>query len=545
MTTQMENGMARCMVFGGSSIPPRETGWTVLPAMVALVLFVLLANLTPGVIAPTQGSLPHTIGIESSVQNAITAETGEAGYVLLNGQTGSVKAVFDTYTQPSATCVPGTNVSAQNMFVGPGLYAGSLDFSSFNFYQLGTEVLCPTFTQNPVYFAFYLLIVTTPSDPSGDYTMVNLPGFTVHPGDSINSTLVSSTNKVTFTLSDLTLQETVSRTISAAGFAPNGAACLMEPFGNTAKFSVTPGTCTATVNGATGGIGTFSSPNILYRFILLNAFDGTTVQALTSFLASDGATFLVTWISSSPLQLVPSQFIDQRLAPGFAGYLLVNSEMGSVSGVFDSYTQPTATCDATEFSNGHFPGDQNALVGSALYLGSIDLSSYQFYAVGTEALCPIFYANPIYYAFYLVAVVTPSNPNGTFTMMAIPGFTVNPGDSMSSAVLSSLNEITFILTDLTTHETSRASIVVSGVAPNGAGCFLEPFGNLAEFSTVTQSCQATVDGVTRGIGAFSSPNVLDRFNLINTAGTVQASASPLAQDAATFSITWKTSQPLL
>jgi hypothetical protein len=150
--------------------------------------------------------------------------TGAAGYLLLNGQKGSVTAVFDAYTQPKATCPNSKSLggTGDNIEIGPALYGGRLDFSSFLLHGVGTEAFCPQFSPTPIYFGYSIHEAALPSDPFGDVgPITRIPGFSLNPGDAIASAVLSSPNKVTFVLTDLTLGETFVKSIDAVGYEPN------------------------------------------------------------------------------------------------------------------------------------------------------------------------------------------------------------------------------------------------------------------------------------------------------------------------------------
>ncbi|MCI4352544.1 MAG: G1 family endopeptidase [Thermoplasmata archaeon] len=492
--------------------------------------------------------------------------TSFAGYVLLNPNHGSVQAISDTFTQPRGTCSSGEYVvnsnasypNDQNVWIGPGLYDGTLDFSNFGAYQMGTETLCQSLTQDPVYIPFYYSIAIRPSDPPNpDNVMHAFTGLVVSAGDSIKSTILSSSGTLTFTFTDLTSNRTVTAEVSASEFKPNGAFCILNVFGNLARFSRFTQSCEPNVGGETAGIGAFTTPNIALRAVMVNTTGA--IQAAVSPLSPDGATFSTRFVFSSPLgPLFPPGQDTLFRASHAAGYLLLNSYHGSVVSASDSYVQPKASCfagEAYENATGHYPGDQDAFVGAGLYAGSTDSSSYRFYQVGTEALCQLFFQNPVYIPYYLVTVVTPTDPTGDFSIVVLPNLTVNPGDVIHSAVKVSgatsgddpqNNRVTFILADLTTGMTARVTISAAGFAPNGAACVMEPIFLTPKFTPIAQSCKATVDGVNDGFGDFAPPNLLLRFDLRSNLNStvVQARTSGFIADGGDFSITWITSEPL-
>jgi hypothetical protein len=201
--------------------------------------------------------------------------------------------------------------------------------------------------------------------------------------------------------------------------------------------------------------------------------------------------------------------------------------------------------EATENATGHYADDLSALVGPGLYSGNSSFTRFQQIQVVTEALCPLFFDNPpTYFAAVLLSSRSAAEPGGDYVLHVIPGFSVHPGDHLRSSVLWSAGGVTMSLADTTAHERTNLTLLAPGFVPNGATCLLRPIFNLVNFSRVTQSCQGTVEGVTGGIGDFSGPNSLLRWDVTNATGGVQARTSLLSDDGSMFSTTWVTSDPL-
>jgi len=503
--------------------------------VIALALPVIIV---PVASASNAGPVSSVTTIES---------TAAAGYLLLNGQKGSVTAVFDAYTQPAATCPTSKSLggTGDNIEIGPALYDGRLDLSSFLLHGVGTEAFCPQISATPIYFGYLIHEASVLSDPFGDVgPITRIPGFAVNPGDRIASAILSTPNQVTFVLSDLTLGEKFVKSIVATGYEPNGAVCLLIPWGTPVKFPDFNQRCLATVYGSTRGIGDFSSTYTLMRWVLVSFLDGTTVQATPSGLSGDGSTFSMSWVTSKPYQtplFVPREY-------NLSGYALLNPHHGSVTAVSDTFVQPRARCvntEATENATGHYPDDQSALIGPGLYSGNSTFADFKLIQVGTEALCPLFFDNlPSYFAFVLVSSPSAVEPGGQYFLNVVPGLSIHPGDLIRSSLQSSSDLVTLSIADTTDHELATITLLSPGFAPNGATCLLRPLFNIVSFSPFTQSCGGTVDGVTRGLGDFSGPSALLRFDVTNATGAVQASTSPLSDDGTTFSTTWITSAPL-
>jgi peptidase A4-like protein len=525
-------------------VPIRFRWWTV-STVVTLVSILVLNGASLSTAESSPRSMVLLLGSALITGDPAAIGASFAGYLLLNGQHGSVTAASESYLEPTATCASAESVNGsfprgQNVYVGPILYDGAADFSQFTAVQLATEAVCPDSYQTPIYFASHLTVVVTPSDPSFDTSRAVIPNIPVEPGDLMQSVLTSSTGSVTIRLTDLTSGVAAKEVLRTPGFAPNGAGCIVESWGNLARFTTVDQGCRVEVNGSTRGIGNFPSSDLLLRFNQVNG--NGQVQAFSSVLASDGETFSVGFLTAKPLQIFPE--VLSSIESGFAGYALFNRTPGSVSAVSDSFAQPTASCFTDENATGHYPNDQNGMIGAAMYAGDQNFSSFRLYQVGTEVLCPIFEGNPVYLAFYAVATVSPTDPSGDVTFVSLPALVVQAGDQIGTTVLISPLGVTLIVDDQTRGEVLSIPVTDTSFAPNGAECILEPYGNLAEFASVTQTCRATVNGTTDGIGDFPSSNVLLRVNLINATGGVQVSTSTLSDDGAEFSTTWITSSPL-
>jgi len=517
-------------------MPDRVRRWWVVGALVAAltlpVLIVPVANASP------PGPVSPVATIES---------TAAAGYLLLNGQKDSVTAVFDAYTQPAATCPNSKSLGStgDNIEIGPALYAGRLDFSTFLLHGVGTEAFCPQFSATPIYFGYSIHEASVLSDPFGDVgPITRIPGFAVNAGDAIASAVLSTPNQVTFVLSDLTLGEKFVKSIVATGYEPNGAVCLLIPWGTPVKFPEFTQRCLATVNGSTRGIGDFSSADALMRWVLVSFLDGTTVQATPGGLSGDGSTFAMSWVTSKPYGT--PLFVPRE--SNLSGYVLLNPNRGSVTAVSDTFVQPRARCvntEATENATGHYPDDQSALIGPGLYSGNSNFTAFKLIQVGTEALCPLFIDNPpSYFAFVLVSSRSAAEPGGQYFLNVVPGLSIHPGDLVRSSLQATSDWVTLSIADSTDHERATITLLAPGFVPNGATCLLRPLFNIVSFSPFTQSCGGTVDGVTSGLGDFSGPSALLRFDVTNATGGVQASTSLLSDDGTTFSTTWVTSAPL-
>jgi hypothetical protein len=210
-----------------------------------------------------------------------------AGYAESSG-TGTVTKVTATWTQPAVTCpTKGTTLAA--------FWIGIDGYSSSTVEQDGTLAQCTHGTAS-----YYSWWETYPANAVQTWA-------TIHSGDKFSASVTysSSTGKFTMALTDTTTSTSWSKTSTNSGASENSAECIAErPAGasnasglyaladfGTASF----GSCTATVSGTSGGIGTFST---VYEITMVNYSSGTRDLAVPSSLTGNSA-FTVTWKHAS------------------------------------------------------------------------------------------------------------------------------------------------------------------------------------------------------------------------------------------------------
>jgi hypothetical protein len=193
---------------------------------------------------------------------------------------GSVTRVTGTWVQPTLNCASGgTAITA--IWVGiDGAAGGSMTVE-----QTGSLGECISGVAS--YYVWWELY------PLNSVQIIS--GITPHAGDTItaNVTFSTSTHKFTMSIKDGT--KSFSKTAGQSGTLRNSAECIVErpsngvSLYNLAKFgTATFSTCTATIAGSSGGIGSF--PQVGW----IDMMGTTKVIAQTSALTSQKA-FSVTW----------------------------------------------------------------------------------------------------------------------------------------------------------------------------------------------------------------------------------------------------------
>jgi hypothetical protein len=218
--------------------------------------------------------------------------------------------VSGSWVQPTATCTSSTSYSAFWVGLG-GTSTQSQSGGQDSLEQTGTEADCSS-GGGASYFAWYELVPSAP---------VKLD-LAIHPGDRISSKVSVSGQQVVVAVSDLTTDQSVTKTLrmsspdtsSAEWIAEAPSACgqgvsdcqllPLTDFG-TVKFT------SAIATSADGHSGTISDSQ--WNAAALQLTPGALAGATPSTLSSDGSSFEVAWSdSSSPSVSDPSS--------GYGGY---------------------------------------------------------------------------------------------------------------------------------------------------------------------------------------------------------------------------------
>ncbi len=216
-----------------------------------------------------------------------------AGYAV-TASAGSVSDVKGSWTVPAiqGTC-PSTNQYSS-------FWVGIDGFNSNTVEQTGTDSDCRSGA--PSYYAWYEFY---------PHPSKVISGLAVHSGDVMSAEVLFSGGRFTVTISDVTTGSSyhASAKVSAAqrssaewiAEAPSssGGILPLADFGTVSFGLDTTGvasTCTATIGGVTGTIGSFGS-NV--QSISMVTSSGV-LKAQSSALSTDGTSFSVTWKSAGP-----------------------------------------------------------------------------------------------------------------------------------------------------------------------------------------------------------------------------------------------------
>jgi len=258
-------------------------------ALSLLVLVAIVASITvPGGVALVSAPAGH-----GSPWGAVfagptaTSSYNWAGYAESSG-VGTVTQVKATWTEPAVKCPRGTTLAA--------FWIGIDGFSSSTVEQDGTLAQC--YNGVATYYSWW---ETYPANAVQIFAAV-------HAGDRFNATVSYNPGNGNFIMSitDITAGTTWTQVSTNSGAQENSAECIAErPAGASnasglyalanfgkAKFT----SCTATVSGTSGGIGSFSS---VYAIKMVSYPTGSRALATVSSLTGTASAFTVTWKHAS------------------------------------------------------------------------------------------------------------------------------------------------------------------------------------------------------------------------------------------------------
>jgi Peptidase A4 family len=247
--------------------------------LIVAVLAMVGSALSPGLgaavatVSPTMG---HPVSASAAVTR--TGAYNWAGYVA-GGASGTVTQVSGTWVQPVVNCTkPGPSYLAT--------WVGIDGFNTSDLVQTGTGAACSGGSAS--YNAWWEVL------PASERVISSIP---VHAGDKIQAyvSYSASSKKFTMTIADGT--HSFSKTETVSSTMRNAAECIVErpevgrSLSNLAKFKTDRfSSCTATIAGVTGGIGTFSS---VFEIEMVNNNDTKVIGAPSGL--TGGKTFHVTW----------------------------------------------------------------------------------------------------------------------------------------------------------------------------------------------------------------------------------------------------------
>ncbi len=236
-----------------------------------------------------------------STANAPTPASSSnwAGYAVAAGA-NSVTNVVGSWVQPAITCNSKGSTDQDASF-----WMGIDGFGSFTVEQTGTAGFCLKGATTPTYQAWYEFY----PDIQKTYA-----AFAIHPGDVIQASVTYTPATHTFKtlLKDVTTGKFRSSSAKSTSDLRSSAECIAEApsepsgilplarftkalFG--ADHTAVAGSCFATINGHTKGMGAFSSG--VYEITMLQQKNGITRKATPSSLTHSDS-FSVTWNSAGP-----------------------------------------------------------------------------------------------------------------------------------------------------------------------------------------------------------------------------------------------------
>ena len=216
-----------------------------------------------------------------------------AGYAV-TASAGAVSDVRGSWVVPAiqGTC-PSTNQYSS-------FWVGIDGFNSNTVEQTGTDSDCRSGA--PAYYAWYEFY---------PHPSKLISGVSVHPGDVVSAEVLYSGGRFTVSIQDLTTGASFSASAKVRGAQRSSAEWIAEApsssggilpladFGTVSFGADTTGvasTCTATIGGVTGAIGSFGSSVQSISMVTSSA----ALKAQPSALSTDGTSFSVTWMSAGP-----------------------------------------------------------------------------------------------------------------------------------------------------------------------------------------------------------------------------------------------------
>lgn len=251
-------------------------------------ILVALSLLTVAAAVP-----PSSLSLGPRIRDPSSNSTNWSGFAVTAGS-GAVSDAKGSWIVPT---IQGSCTSTNQY---SSFWVGIDGFNSGTVEQTGTDSDC----QNgaPTYYAWYEFY------PHPSFL---ISGLAIHPGDHISADVVFANRRFTTTITDVTtgLSFSTSAKVNSAqrssaewiAEAPSSGGILpLANFGTVYYGTDNTGvasTCFATINGATGAIGSFASSSI--QSITMVTSSGA-VKAQPSALSTDGTSFSVKWVSSGP-----------------------------------------------------------------------------------------------------------------------------------------------------------------------------------------------------------------------------------------------------
>lgn len=216
-----------------------------------------------------------------------------SGYVVA-ASPGSVTDVRGSWMVPSLSCTSSSSYVA--------LWVGMDGFTSTTVEQTG--ILGECVGGAPTYVAWYELY------PRPMHIIASLA---ISAGDVVSAEVSYVGGAFVISLADLTTGLSFTTSVKMKSAQRSSAEWIVEapssgggllPLANFGvayfgyDYTFQPQTCYATVNGITGGIGSFGSS--VWQVTMVSLSNPSQLKAQPSPLSSDGTSFYVTWLSAGP-----------------------------------------------------------------------------------------------------------------------------------------------------------------------------------------------------------------------------------------------------
>jgi len=247
---------------------------------IVLTLIALMGGV--GIVAAIPSAAGHVAAAPGQTLRMLshTSSSNWAGYAASTTTHGTVSKVSGSWVEPAVSCTSTTALAA--------FWVGIDGFNSGTVEQTGTLAQC--YLGAASYYAWWEMYPLNAVQP--------ISTMTISAGDHFTATVTHKTGG-TFTMyiKDITTGASFSKTATQSGTNRTSAECIAEaPSGSgglfhLAKFgTVTFSSCTATISGKSGGIGTFGTVWAITMTSSVAGKDKATVSSLTS-----NKTFHVTW----------------------------------------------------------------------------------------------------------------------------------------------------------------------------------------------------------------------------------------------------------
>jgi Peptidase A4 family len=205
-----------------------------------------------------------------------------SGYGVASSTSGSVTGASATFTVPSIKCTSAETLSA---------FGAVLDGSSASDFSYAiVEAICDG---GSLYL--YAVWYNAADGSSG------AASWTPNVGDSVTTSLSEASGTITFTITDATQSQTLTGTGSDTGMSLTAGTCFTDMaagYGQVNFGTISFTDCTATVNGHTGGVGSFGKSVTVLEWITFNSADSKALNKVGKLMSKED--FTVTFKKAGP-----------------------------------------------------------------------------------------------------------------------------------------------------------------------------------------------------------------------------------------------------